>query len=137
MGRLASRPTRRLTIGLLLLLRATSSNPSARNVDAAPVYTQASATSPPYSVGYASTIFAPRERASRTAPSMSARVRPFPRCGRATKKQVIDQTGRSSTGASVRERARRGYASRGSMATHPTGSAPAYARRPATFPAFT
>jgi hypothetical protein len=53
---------------------------------------------------------------------MSARVTPLPRCARATKKQVIDQTGRSSTGASVRDRARRGYAERGSMATHPTGS---------------
>ncbi len=45
--------------------------------------------------------------------------------GARDEKQVTDQTGASSTGARVRERARREYAARGSRAIQPTGSPPA------------
>jgi len=44
-------------------------------------------------------------RAWATAARASAVVIPFPRQPRATKKQVIDHTGASSTGFSVRARA--------------------------------
>jgi hypothetical protein len=102
--------------------RATSSNPSARNVDAAPVYRDGSATAIEWSTGYASSAAAPSPRARSAAASTSRRVSPRRRHGRATKKQVMDQTGTSSTAARFRERASPGYAARGSTAIQPTGS---------------
>jgi hypothetical protein len=64
---------------------------------------------------------APDLRAWAAAAARSACVSPVWRARRATKKQVTDQTGSSSTGASVLDLASRVYALLGSTAHQPTG----------------
>ncbi len=71
-------------MGRVLVRRATSSKPAAANVDATPVYTNASPVGRARSTGYASSSLAPAARAWAAAAAIRARVTPRRRCERAT-----------------------------------------------------
>src|SRR5437879_13684509 len=92
------------TIGLVGFRRATSLNPAASYIDFAPNHMESSFDRLGLSTGYASRRATPRFLAYAIAPSRSARATPWPRYCDGTTKQMIDQTGSSSTAFITGER---------------------------------
>src|SRR5262245_46455463 len=84
--------------------RATSLKPALRKAEAIPVQAKTSGIGSFLgSTGYPSIHFAPSFRARATAAFNNSTLTPARRNGFAMKKHVTDHTGRSSTGARIRE----------------------------------
>jgi hypothetical protein len=94
-------------IGRVRDRRAAMRNPARVNADGTPVHRNGSGVLAMVGeVGYPSTVLAPRRAAMWAAAAMSRAEIPRRRWGFCTKRQEIDHTGRSSTGARIRDRSR-------------------------------